>query len=639
MPHRRLLLALWIAGCALVAIQTPCAGQLSARGEQFAAKSASAAWNEASEQSVHAAVRDVALCSAGMTNAVRNAELLDDNGKQALRKLMRLRFDTPGWFQSTLVAAGTYYIGFEEDERGFWTVLWGPDGKRLSQRWFYLLDTTSLHPEIWCYAAEEGAVRIDMGMGQILFQWRFVPQARHDAITDGLREYRSGAVRLHSDLPWSDLLQQLARKTQHSLKAHERILHGKTPERSRFDIFLFSDVEDYKRMDRLVTGGEFQDRGGVTSHLTLRSYIGYVGRKSLPPGDPPQLPQAVKFLAFHEVHHLLAQRLYPRSASNWPTWLSEGLAEYGTALASRDSKNPVRYSDLLRGHRLYGKASRTTPSYRELLRGGSRGRRLAFYAAAYRLIEELHKKPSVLEALLQTYESASLRTWRRRTYKLLAEELPELEATYRAFDEEHNPGPADLALLSGYLDRRGNDYYVTAPSGEQGVVLLLEPQTSPVISFASKFALIGDGQADIYLGYRRRERQLEFLKVAILPSRVVLFHCRNNQWAALGSKEYSQPLLISGRSKPRWYGLQIDLNPAEKQVRVSLQAREPLTLTYGIDFDAAGSRVGFGSFDSVVGFQLQKPTPFTRSAENPTAPPSDRDGTPKTPGESPTEEL
>lgn len=593
----------------------PAFAQLNQRGEQFIADLASAPWNEAKEQAVRVSVRDVAICSRGMRNAIAHRKLLDAAGERSLQRIMRLRISSAGWFQRTLLVAGTYYIGFEEDERGLWTVLTDDTGKRLGVRWFYLLGSSNEHPQLTCTAAEEGAVGIDLEMDQILFQWRFVPEARHDAITAGMRTYRSGSVRLHCDSPWPEQLQHLARQTQRSLKAHERLLNGKTPDGSRFDIYIFSDREDYKKMDRLVTGGSFQDRGGVTSHLTARSYIAYMGKKVLPPGEP-QLPRAIQFLAMHEVHHQLAQALYPRSASNWPTWISEGLAEYGTAMASRpDQADPPHYSDLLRGHRLYGKSSRTTPSYRALLRGGSRGRKLEFYAAAYRLIEELHKKPGALAKLLRTFENTSLRQWRRRTYALVAEELPKAEAVYRKFDADYRPGPDDFIVLSGYLDRRGDDFYVTAPGDEQGAVLVTTPQPGPTVEIAGKFSFIGGEQADLYLGYKRRQDRLDFLKVALLRDRVVLFRCHDNEWSALGSQTLSDPLLIGNRDEPRWYEFRATLDPAKEQVRVTIQGRDLVTIACPADLDTTESRVGFGAYDSVVGFSLQTAVPTARPAE------------------------
>ena len=170
-----------------------------------------------------------------------------------------------------------------------------------------------------------------------------------------------------------------------------------------------------------------------------------------------------------------------------------------------------------------------------------------------------------------------------------------------------------LSLGQSKLPLRIFGDYDIAPQGlrlisseeSQGRLLLPKTASKDSLHLKGSFSWfpLGARQVDLYLGYRRGLSSAEFLKLALMPGRVVLFSYRAGTWFRVAIQDYDTNLEVGTAQERAWHGFRVDLD--SKGRRVDLVIGKDRTASFALpgNLDLVGSRVGLGVYDGIAWFK------------------------------------
>ncbi len=539
-------------------------------------------------------VRVAPLFSRGMLDVVREGREVED--------VARVVLPGPGWFCETAVPGGAYHLGLAYGEKAPLLVLDDASGRRLAARPFWIVDPAEVDAS-GAVSAADGAVQVSISAGGISLGYRYVPRDRHDAIVSPLATTTSGPVRIHSDVHAPEALERLARSAAASLKVQADLLGVDAPD-GPYDLCLVADANAYDRLDSLVTGGAFHDAWAFTSSITRWSYLRYGPRSDDDALATSVLPLKIRALVLHELHHQVAGRAC--GATCWPDWFAEGLAEVGAerALAAESPADGRAVHDLFLGGWLHADRVGAVPPLADLLGGSMQSGRTGYYTTAYLLVREMASQAKPFAALVSAVSSevvapdASIRAGEEaaRSFGSLATLLDRVEAAARS-GKSRPP-----AATAGYLDTDGGGWrIVSVPDVAARVVLPAELDRADGARIETTFSFhpSGQQQLDVYPVLWEGRHSEEFLKVAVLPKRIVLFWFRNGLWRNLGSVSYDQPLAVGTATEPSWHTLEVRYQIAAKKLRVELGGGRWAEFDVPHPVPSQGAEAAIGFFNGV----------------------------------------
>ena len=302
-----------------------------------------------------------------------------------------------GYFMKGPIGKGKYVLGIERGPKNLRLVLRDEAGAvvMIDGMWIAVPSEDNAQVSV---SSKGGAVTADVACGGIHLAWRYVTEKSHkQALGDGLKKYTEGAVTITSDLERPEDLKALAAECSAAVASHAALIGRDAPE-GGLHIYLFKQVEAYRRIDTLLTDGAFQLNGAFSADLTRRAYIWYWLPTAPEFFADHGIPLKIRALLLHELFHMVAGRAR-REAPNWPRWLGEGLAELAAekALPEADAR---AFRELCLGQWRAADEVETTLTTADLMAGAQGTRLTPFYTAAYFFIRKLNERPDDLLALL-----------------------------------------------------------------------------------------------------------------------------------------------------------------------------------------------------------------------------------------------
>jgi hypothetical protein len=514
-------------------------------------------------------------------------------------RIGRLSFAKPGWFMNASVPAGDYRLVIEAPRRALHLSLRTDQGETVASDVFWIEppDPARPKPEL---AADEGAVVVTISCNDIRLTWRWVPKDRLEAAATGAR--RAGKhVELISDLGRPELEAALLQEVDAAAETQAALI-GRPPPTEPIRIHLLRDEKTYAAVDKIVTGGRFLRNGGFASPLTRQTYIWYASRTD--PADVAGVgaPLILRATLLHEFHHVLCYAARPESVV-WPSWLSEGLAEEA-ATASLGARNPAdadAYRDYTKGRWRHSESVGSLPTVDDLL-GAYAGSDLGgWYSSAFTLVSRLG--PDRRRALLDAISAEELSL----PASVAAREYLDLRAggARTLWDEcrrELLRGDAPPLSVFGQTDRCSDGFRITSSENGSGRLILQDRTYGPDVVLEARIAWqpSGERQADFFLAYVAGKEVTTFLKVAVLPKRVVLFRFIDNRWLRWGQKDFPDALADSGDRKA-WHSVRLQLQGRDRRLAVEVDQRKAeFSLPEYVPSEE--TRVGVGVYNSTVYF-------------------------------------
>lgn len=561
-----------------------------------------APWAEATGQGVTMAVRAAPLFSARMHEALARPDALPPDVRGAVERAVRVTLPKPGWYFDTAVPAGTYYLGFDRSPSNLRLTLRDEEGKPLRSLGYWVDPPTSSVPSV-AVEGENGAVMTTLRCDGIRLSYRYVTREAHDRLVAG-REYSAGRVKIVSDLDAPEALAVLAREADATIAAHSASL-GRPVPAGPFRIHLFTAVKTFESIDLLLTGGRFRRNEAFVPSLTGEAYVWYGARADAAALRDLAIPSRIRATVFHELHHQVARALRP-GAGAWPGWLKEGLAEAATeeALRGRSSADGAAYHDLILGRWRFAEGLGNVPPAEDLLAPRVWAAELSgFYGTAYLLVRSLRSRPEELKAMLDRLEPELVDA---NSAAAAREELERrwgpAEGLLRRTWEAARKAPPPPAMLLGSVDRTGGQFRIATPPEAAGRVILQDALYGPSVRLEASIAWVpcGGRQADFYLAFKPGREATGFLKVAVLPGRVVLFRFSDGQWSRWGTSELARPL---AEGAGVWHRVKVELDAEAKRVGVELNGEAVAGFPLRGPVPSAEARAGIGAYDGVVYFK------------------------------------
>jgi hypothetical protein len=306
----------------------------------------------------------------------------------------------------------------------------------------------------------------------------------------------------------------------------------------------------------------------------------------------------VRSTVVHEVHHLVAEALYPKMGVRWPTWLSEGLAETAAREAMGEPEASAFHAQHL-GYWTHARLRGTAP-HREDLLGDSVGEDVpSYYAAAYLLVSRLAREPEKLHAILAA-SAAEPRNSRAKDVARAEMERRFGDAPYReVLDLPETEHPA---VLYGHLDAGGGRLRIVSEPEAQARVIFPGRVEGPVVEFHTTFSWgpVGQHQADAYVAYSEGQRAAQFLKVAVMPDSAMLFWFRRGEWTTVGRVAYDTKLEVGEDVR---HPLRIRYDADAGKLRLETTGGRWAEFLCPDHVPVAGTRIGLGCYDGVVLFE------------------------------------
>jgi len=512
----------------------------------------------------------------------------------------RVAFSRPGWFMNEAVPAGDYRLVIEAPRRALRMCLRSDSGALVTSDSFWITppNTTFPKPEL---ATADGAVVVTIACADVRFSWRYVPREKLEALASGTVT-AGKRVELVSDLRSPELEAALVRETDAAVELQAALI-GRQPPADPIRIHLFREEKAYASVDQLVTGGRFKRNGGFASPLTRQAYFWYSSRL-----DPPDLagvgaPLILRATLLHEFNHVLCYTLRPECVT-WPSWFIEGLAEKAAAesLRARKPADDADFRDYVKGRWRHSESVGSLPTLEDLL-GAYAGADLGgWYSSAFQLVDRLD--PGQLRGLLETLSTEELSTSAATSAReYLERKAGGARTLWTGLREDLLRGGAPPLSVYGHTDRTADGLRLISSDKGSGRLILQERTFGPDVTLEAAFAWqpSGERQADFYLAYSTGKDVATFLKVAILPRRIVLFRFGDNRWTRWGQKDFDDALSESGEKKA-WHPAALTLKSKERLVTVRVEQRSAeFKLPEAVPTE--DTKVGLGVYNGTVTFK------------------------------------
>lgn len=538
---------------------------------------AAAPQQAAETDGVRVTIRKEAFFSEGALDGVRRGKPVE---------IGRIVFPRPGWFLNGTVDAAEHSLWFVLSGRELRLAVRTAEGKELGGEAFWVEPPTSTLPSVET-AAADGAVLVTLRCDELRLPFRFVLREAVEAAAKGV-EVASGRILLRSDLGNPALAGALAKELDRSIDAHAALI-GRPAPPGPFRVHVFAAEKTYQAVDKLVTGGRFQRNGAFASALTMQSYVWIV------PRPEAGLTLRARTVILHEVGHLVAYATRPESQA-WPAWFQEGLAEEGTFRALDGKDAEAFHADQLgrwRGAETVG----SLPPLQDLLTRYAGSDLHGWYTSAYLYTKRVAGPEKLLPGLLERMEGERIQS----RGALAALEFLDTKARpiWRTVRDEAMKGEAPPQVVSGHLDLGEGEWRISTAVDGPGRVLLPSTPCPAEGSLEASLAWepAGGRQADFYLAYSPGRDSSQFLKIAILPRRIVLFRFFDDTWMEWGRQDFPEALAEGGGA---WHALRIRWSAKGRMLSVLLDdaRRADFTLKSHVPLEA--TCVGVGAYDSVV---------------------------------------
>ena len=597
-------LAVWLAG-PVGAQEEP----LSSEARVAIDRLVRATWNGAAvANGFGLRARAAALFADSLLEAVAKAAQLTDEQRAALADVVRFELTEPGWLIHTRLEPGTYRLGMERTPRHLrWVLRDAKDVARATEA-FWIGTGTDATPGNSTIGAG-GVMVANLTVGAIEFSWRFIPESAHAAVTALPHVVTEGVVVLHTDLAHAGVRTALAKECAAAVPVHASLLGVPVP-KEPLHLHLYATEAAYQEADALCTGGGFAAQGAFSSRLTGMAYVWYVPHASPIAFDDHGATRRMRALLVHELHHVIAYRFF-RETPSWPKWLHEGLAELGTwqALGAHAPTDAEAFEERYRGAWQERAAVGAMPAMEDLLDSVDAQSRSAWYAGAFFLVRRLEReRPGALAAWLPFIEGEPIvRDLAPRLRERLEREWKPTPRLYADLVAEAAAPPAPH-LSFGHADRVGEAWRLISAPGNSVRLLWPGLLPGPNLTVEAEFAwhVLGAHQADVFLAYRGGRGTEQFLKLALLPKRIVLFRWRDGFWQTLGLVDFEHELTIGEPKRPTWHLLKVALDAAARTVRVETTGGRWAQFTLREYVPTVDTQVGVGCYDGAVFFRNVK---------------------------------
>lgn len=586
--------------CVLPTLALPSQEGLSKEGRQAAGALVRSGWSGGVPSSdLGFSVRLAPVCTPAMRNALAHLEDLPEKTRQAFASWARIEFRKPGWFFKTKVEKGKYEIGLGL-AHGQPMLTLRKGGSEIGQSPFWFQGEVSAQPKIEIQKRKAASV-LTMRFDNIALSYRFVPETAHLLLARRLEVYRKGRVTIRSDLACHRQIRDLAAWMGEAMKGSESFF-GIPPGKNRYELWLLATRKGYQDADQLWTGGHFARNWAFTSNQSQISFLWYHPHAQPEAFADHGMPERIKALSLHELQHALSYQSYPSLGDAIPRWFSEALAERGVqaGLAAVDKKLARRMHQEHVDRLAYARADTVPPTYQDLLDWKTGSQMSTFYSAAYLYsYRGVPKRPKELPALLTRIADAG---------------FPH-DALFVLRDHGFDAAAYAKALSLGQpkLPLRILGDYDVAPQGlrlisseeSQGRLLLPKTASKDNLHLKGSFSWfpLGARQVDLYLGYRRGLSSAEFLKLALMPGRVVLFSYRAGTWFRVAIQDYDTNLEVGTAQERAWHGFEVDLDSKGRKVDLVIGKDRKASFALPGNFHLVGSRVGLGVYDGIAWFK------------------------------------
>ena len=510
-----------------------------------------------------------------------------------------LTFPKPGWIMNAFVPTGEFRLVIDAPRHALRLSLRSGTGDPVAADPFWIDPPNPAFPKPEL-TSEEGAMVVTIICKDIRFSWRWIPKDRLEALLTGVR--RAGRrVELVSDLDRPELEASLLQEAEAAIDVQAALL-GRPVPTEPIRLFLFRDEKSYLAADRLVTGGKYRRNGGFASPLTRQAYVWYSSRLEAPDLEGFGAPLILRATLLHELHHVLCYTLRPECVA-WPSWLMEGLAEHAASvsLQTRKPSDDEAFRDYMKGRWRHAESVGSLPTLDDLL-GTYAGADLGgWYSSAFALVS--HLGPERLKGVLNAASSEDLSL----PSSVAVREYLDLRAggaraLWRECRADLEQGSAPPLVVYGQVDRLSDGFRITCSENGNGRLILQDRTYGPDVTLEARIAWqpCGERQADFFLAYAGGREVTTFLKVAVLPKRIVLFRYIDNRWIQWGKRDFPDPLAENGERKV-WHPVSVTLGGRERRVTVSVEERKAeFTLPEYVPVDE--TRVGLGVYNGTVYF-------------------------------------
>ena len=587
------------------------AGQkLEKFGKDFADELARAGWTgEAGSNGVSITIRMAKIGSKGMINAVQASADLLASERKALAHVGKITITKAGWFFGAPIQPGTYHLGLIFEKRSPHWILRDAQGQVVGKKSIVIyshgddLSSASV-------SSSKGNTKINVTCGNIEFVFRFVSFEQHALLTKSLKKTRSKRVILYSDVGDDDFEKSALSDFEKTIDAQLKLYGGKLGE-APFSIYLFRYLDDYKKIDALLTDGEFAETRGFASWLTKSAYFP-VRIKPLPDRfGSAGYPLEARGGFIHEMNHLVANRLRPNAIGGWTSWLAEGMAEVGTELALESIKRGEGRRYLRKSmaelwiYDEYG----LLPTVEDLSSGKMDTSRTAFYILSYLFCRELVQK-KLMPPIVAGHDGIRLR---KHSESLIREAVAKEYGSLRSFYDstlkkllKKKTGPAQF---KGYFDDLKQGLRVTARDGTDSRIILPMLHKNPEqfqldVDFA--FVKSKADQADIYFGYHGGRHVHQFFKIGIKPTLIKFWRFRHGIWHVLATVTYDTSLPVSSPQNLKWLSAKVTYKKVDELIKIELSNGRWASADLQGFIPLVDGRVALGSWGGTVWFKDAK---------------------------------
>lgn len=529
-------------------------------------------------------------------------------GKESLDRARRekdgvtigsLAFSKPGWMMNAAVPAGEYRLVVDAPRQALRMSLRSGKGATVASGTFWIDPPDPALPEAEL-TADEGALIVTVLCKNVRFSWRWIPKDKLEALLPGTR-HAGRHIELLSDLGKPELEESLLQEAEAAVDVQAALL-GRPAPTEPIRLCLYRDENAYIAVDKLVTGGKYRRNGGFASSLTQQAYFWYASRLEAPDLEAHGAPLVLRATLVHELNHVLCYKVRPECI-DWPSWLMEGLAEEAASLSLRARKkaDDDDFRDYVKGRWRNAESVGSLPTLEDLL-GAYAGTDLGgWYSSAFHFVSRLG--PERQKGLMDAASSQDLSL----PSAVAAREYLDLQAggaqaIWKACREDLQRGPAPPLVVTGQIDRQPDGFRITCSENGAGRLILQDRTYGPDVTLEARIAWqpCGERQADFYLAYAGGRDVTTFLKVAVLPKKVVLFRFIDNRWLRWGDREFPEALAENGERKA-WHPVSMSLKGRERKLTVSVAERKAeFTLPDYVPSDE--TRVGIGVYNGTVYF-------------------------------------
>jgi hypothetical protein len=395
-----------------------------------------------------------------------------------------------------------------------------------------------------------------------------------------------------------------------AIGVYEKHLPGYTlPADAKLVLHLYATKEEYAEAITAIGGESFVQNQAFTSNATRECYV-----VLQPRADPAylelvgNLPELTAYVVCHEGVHQWLRRCGAPNVSHWPFWYREGMAEY---LAEKCLETATPLMEFEDAQERVGEALAT-------------GTMLAL--------------PRLLHADARTDKSSSLYDHSYTLYRFLAQDterlarlhdeirrlggpggdFPEYQhalACARALTEVY--GPLDALekkwrdsvkkLTPRWLEHRRSAQVVkdeticASFSGSNSILIAAKPVSASELTLTGELDILGLGekQAEIYLGYERRDDP-RFLKIALgADGYVTLLAFSDGAWRPHLKK--NENLAADAIPVGQWIPIRITVRRGT--IHVEVRGKEVFAADVPPGFDPLHNRWGVGALGDVVRYR------------------------------------